>query len=195
MSPVESPHKPTIKREESLIDLPSRFETIESLFIAYRLTGHPQYREWGWDIFQSVMEDCRVPSGGYSGIKNVNVTLEPHPDGGGYRNRVSQRKRGAGAEGAAENLLSQADGDLVQVDDVGLQLVHCHLPWTKFFAGTQGRDRQRLTPSVTKSESEESYSRCLRRIDNIACWRLGLFESDRRMCLSRRCHVYKYEIR
>ena len=34
-------------------------------------------------MFQSITEHCRVPSGGYSGIKNVNVTLEPHPAGSG----------------------------------------------------------------------------------------------------------------
>jgi hypothetical protein len=78
--------------------LPARPETIESLFIAYRLTGHPQYREWGWKIFQSITKHCRVPSGGYSGIKNVNVTLEPHPTAAVYRNVVGQSNQGAGEE-------------------------------------------------------------------------------------------------
>ena len=34
------------QREMTLIGLPSRPETTESPFIAYRLTEHPQYREW-----------------------------------------------------------------------------------------------------------------------------------------------------
>ena len=84
------------------------------------------------------MVHCRVPSGGYSGVNNVNVTLEPHPDGAGYRNRVGHSKRGADAEGAAENSLSDSGGDLVKVNDVGLQLVYCHLPRTKFFGVVGG---------------------------------------------------------
>ncbi|KAK7007870.1 alpha-1,2-mannosidase [Favolaschia claudopus] len=48
-----------------------RPETVESLFIAYRLTGHPKYREYGWDIFQAIEKHCRVPSGGYASVLNV----------------------------------------------------------------------------------------------------------------------------
>ena len=78
--------------------LPARPETIESLFIAYRLTGHPQYREWGWKIFQSITTHCRVPSGGYSGIKNVNVTLNGvgHSEEG--RNEDGSKVRKVGVE-------------------------------------------------------------------------------------------------
>ena len=87
-----------MRRVKSLIGLPSRPGTIESLFIAYRLTGHPQYHEWEWNIFESITEHCRVPSGGYSWIKNVNVTLDPHPAGAskesadaeGERRRISR---------------------------------------------------------------------------------------------------------
>lgn len=79
------------------------------------------------------MEHCRVSRGGYPGIKDVNVTLEPHPANAGYRNRIGQSSRGADAEGRAENLLSKSGGNLVQVNDAGLQLVHCHLSRTRFF--------------------------------------------------------------
>ncbi|KAI0694435.1 glycoside hydrolase [Cytidiella melzeri] len=48
-----------------------RPETVESLFIAYRLTGDNRYREYGWDIFQAIEKHCRVQSGGYAGILNV----------------------------------------------------------------------------------------------------------------------------
>ena len=83
---------------------PARPETIESLFIAYRLTGHPQYREWGWKIFQSITAHCRVPSGGYSGIKNVNATLDTTADehdgnGVGHRgNEGEDKARKVGVE-------------------------------------------------------------------------------------------------
>ncbi|KZT01183.1 glycoside hydrolase family 47 protein [Laetiporus sulphureus 93-53] len=49
-----------------------RPETVESLFIAYRLTGHPQYREWGWNIFQAIEKYCKVESGGYASVLNVD---------------------------------------------------------------------------------------------------------------------------
>lgn len=47
-------------------------ETVESLFIAYRLTGDPRYREHGWRIFQSIEKHCRVETGGYATIVNVD---------------------------------------------------------------------------------------------------------------------------
>ena len=47
-------------------------ETVESLFIAYRLTGDVRYREYGWKIFQSIEKHCRLESGGYASILNVD---------------------------------------------------------------------------------------------------------------------------
>jgi endoplasmic reticulum Man9GlcNAc2 1,2-alpha-mannosidase len=47
-------------------------ETIESLFIAYRLTGDDRYREYGWKIFQSIEKYCRLESGGYVSILDVD---------------------------------------------------------------------------------------------------------------------------
>jgi hypothetical protein len=49
-----------------------RPETIESLFTAYRLTGDDRYREYGWSIFQSIEKYCRLESGGYASILNVD---------------------------------------------------------------------------------------------------------------------------
>ncbi|KXN85750.1 Mannosyl-oligosaccharide 1,2-alpha-mannosidase MNS3, partial [Leucoagaricus sp. SymC.cos] len=49
-----------------------RPETVESLFIAYRLTGDERYREHGWNIFQAIEKHCRVDSGGYATIINVD---------------------------------------------------------------------------------------------------------------------------
>jgi len=49
-----------------------RPETIESLFIAFRLTGDMRYRQYGWNIFQSIQKHCRVETGGYAGVINVD---------------------------------------------------------------------------------------------------------------------------
>ncbi|KAJ3572182.1 hypothetical protein NP233_g3263 [Leucocoprinus birnbaumii] len=49
-----------------------RPETVESLFIAYRLTGDERYREHGWNIFQAIERHCRVDTGGYATILNVD---------------------------------------------------------------------------------------------------------------------------
>ena len=45
---------------------------MESLFIAYRLTGDRRYRDDGWRIFEAIEKHCRVPSGGYAAIINVD---------------------------------------------------------------------------------------------------------------------------
>jgi hypothetical protein len=49
-----------------------RPETLESIFLAYRLTGDPRYREVGWNIFQSIQKYCRLNEGGYATILNVD---------------------------------------------------------------------------------------------------------------------------
>ncbi len=48
-----------------------RPETIESLFILYRLTKDEKYRDRGYTIFQNFKKYCKVGSGGYSSIKSV----------------------------------------------------------------------------------------------------------------------------
>lgn len=49
-----------------------RPETVESLFVLWRLTKDPIYREMGWNIFERINRYDRVPSGGFSGIKDVD---------------------------------------------------------------------------------------------------------------------------
>lgn len=49
-----------------------RPETVESLFIAYRLTGDQRYRDHGWKIFQSIQKHCYVETGGYASVLNVD---------------------------------------------------------------------------------------------------------------------------
>jgi mannosyl-oligosaccharide alpha-1,2-mannosidase len=48
-----------------------RPETVESLFIAFRLTGDQRYRDYGWKIFQAIERNCKIESGGYASILNV----------------------------------------------------------------------------------------------------------------------------
>jgi hypothetical protein len=55
-------------------------ETIESLFLAFRLTGNPKYRDDGWAIFQAIEKHCRIPTGGYASIINVDQVPAVHDD-------------------------------------------------------------------------------------------------------------------
>ncbi|KAJ3315345.1 hypothetical protein HDV04_003738 [Boothiomyces sp. JEL0838] len=48
-----------------------RPETVESLFILYRVTGKTIYREWGYSIYRSFEKYCKVADGGYSDINDV----------------------------------------------------------------------------------------------------------------------------
>ncbi|QSS54594.1 mannosyl-oligosaccharide 1,2-alpha-mannosidase [Histoplasma capsulatum var. duboisii H88] len=50
-----------------------RPETIESLFMMWRITEDPMYREWGWEIFEA-FEKYTIPSHGegYVSLGNVN---------------------------------------------------------------------------------------------------------------------------
>lgn len=51
-----------------------RPETVESLFLAWRSTHDPIYREWGWQIFKAFDEHCHSKSefGGYHSILDVD---------------------------------------------------------------------------------------------------------------------------
>ncbi|CAG8636497.1 34744_t:CDS:10 [Gigaspora margarita] len=48
-----------------------RPETIESLFILYRVTGDRTYQDKGWQIWQAIEKWCKTSSA-YSGLINVN---------------------------------------------------------------------------------------------------------------------------
>ncbi|KAF9922898.1 hypothetical protein FBU30_006973 [Linnemannia zychae] len=48
-----------------------RPETLESLWILYRLTGEKKYQDQAWEIFQSLEKSCRTPIA-YTGLTNVN---------------------------------------------------------------------------------------------------------------------------
>lgn len=48
-----------------------RPETVESLFILYRITKDPIYRQWGWEIFENFVKYTKVPNGSYSSLDDV----------------------------------------------------------------------------------------------------------------------------
>ncbi|XP_076885356.1 mannosyl-oligosaccharide 1,2-alpha-mannosidase MNS3-like [Bidens hawaiensis] len=50
-----------------------RPETVESLFILYRITEDSKYREWGWSIFKAFEKYTKVDSGGYSSLDDVTA--------------------------------------------------------------------------------------------------------------------------
>ncbi|KAJ4356493.1 mannosyl-oligosaccharide alpha-1,2-mannosidase [Didymosphaeria variabile] len=58
-----------------------RPETVESLFIMWRITKDPIYREWGWQIFQAFLEYSTVEFGeGFSSLNDVNKIPPPRRD-------------------------------------------------------------------------------------------------------------------
>ncbi|CAG8626898.1 7808_t:CDS:10 [Acaulospora morrowiae] len=56
-----------------------RPETIESLFVLYRVTGDKEYQEKGWKIWQAIDKWCKTPTA-YSGLYDVTSTERPHND-------------------------------------------------------------------------------------------------------------------
>ncbi|KAM5587689.1 mannosyl-oligosaccharide 1,2-alpha-mannosidase MNS3 [Rosa sericea] len=54
-----------------------RPETVESLFVLYRITEDPKYREWGWQIFEAFEKYTRIDTGGYSSLDDV-TKIPPH---------------------------------------------------------------------------------------------------------------------
>ncbi|GAA6025092.1 hypothetical protein JCM11491_004778 [Sporobolomyces phaffii] len=57
-----------------------RPETVESLFVAYRVTGDPIYRDWGWKIFEAFEKHCRLPEGGFASVRDVEKLPVTHED-------------------------------------------------------------------------------------------------------------------
>ncbi|KAI8927899.1 glycoside hydrolase [Entophlyctis helioformis] len=57
-----------------------RPETVESLFVMYRITGKRVYREWGWKIFRAFERWCRIEEGGYSSLSDVRQVPPEYRD-------------------------------------------------------------------------------------------------------------------
>jgi mannosyl-oligosaccharide alpha-1,2-mannosidase len=53
-----------------------RPETVESLFVMWRVTGDPVYREWGWKTFTAFEKHAKA-RGGYTSLYNVNAVPSP----------------------------------------------------------------------------------------------------------------------
>ncbi|KAF9266725.1 seven-hairpin glycosidase [Marasmius fiardii PR-910] len=49
-----------------------RPETVESLFLAWRLTGDERYRTYAWKIFTAIETHCKVKEGGYATVLHVD---------------------------------------------------------------------------------------------------------------------------
>jgi hypothetical protein len=49
-----------------------RPETLESLFVLWRVTGDARYRRQAWVIFEALERQCRTPAA-YSGLRDVRV--------------------------------------------------------------------------------------------------------------------------
>mmetsp|Transcript_8756 Transcript_8756/g.10228 ORF Transcript_8756/g.10228 Transcript_8756/m.10228 type:complete len:620 (+) Transcript_8756:102-1961(+) len=58
-----------------------RPEVVESLYILHKLTGDPIYREWGWEIFQSIEKYCKTDIA-YGKYSNVEDTGDGEETGG-----------------------------------------------------------------------------------------------------------------
>ena len=57
-----------------------RPEAVESFYILNFLTGDPIYREWGWEVFQSIEKYCKT-NVAYGSIGNVqNQNSKPRDD-------------------------------------------------------------------------------------------------------------------
>ena len=48
-----------------------RPETVESLFLLYRVTGRDEWRDAGWAMWRAWEKHARVASGGYAGVDSV----------------------------------------------------------------------------------------------------------------------------
>ncbi|KAL1606510.1 mannosyl-oligosaccharide alpha-1,2-mannosidase [Paraconiothyrium brasiliense] len=58
-----------------------RPETLESLFVMWRITKDPIYREWGWTIFQAFLKYSTVEFGeGFTSLNDVNKIPPPRRD-------------------------------------------------------------------------------------------------------------------
>ncbi|KAG9006462.1 mannosyl-oligosaccharide alpha-1,2-mannosidase [Tulasnella sp. JGI-2019a] len=73
--PITGPGKSKVSLKREWYIKGDKPETIESLFIAYRLTGDYKYRSAGWKIFRAIEKNCKIPNskgGGYASIRNVD---------------------------------------------------------------------------------------------------------------------------
>jgi len=56
-----------------------RPEALEAMFVMWRMTGDPIYRQWGWEMFQGFERSSKTSSG-YSGLTDVTRSPAPQDD-------------------------------------------------------------------------------------------------------------------
>ena len=56
-----------------------RPETVESLFVMWRITGDVTYREWGWKIFKAFLKHTAVGEDGKDGFTSLDNVNEVPP--------------------------------------------------------------------------------------------------------------------
>ncbi|KAI8985697.1 seven-hairpin glycosidase [Trametes punicea] len=56
-----------------------RPETIESIYLMWRTTGNPVWRERGWEIFLAIEREAKTPTG-YASLKKVTQSPAPQSD-------------------------------------------------------------------------------------------------------------------
>jgi hypothetical protein len=49
-----------------------RPEVVESIFLMYRVTKDVKYRYWGLEIAQAIEKHCKVATGGYTSLNDIN---------------------------------------------------------------------------------------------------------------------------
>mmetsp|Transcript_58448 Transcript_58448/g.139047 ORF Transcript_58448/g.139047 Transcript_58448/m.139047 type:complete len:588 (-) Transcript_58448:75-1838(-) len=57
-----------------------RPESVETFFYLWRATKDPIWREHGWAAFQAWEKHCRIPTGGYVGVRDVRKENPPKDD-------------------------------------------------------------------------------------------------------------------
>lgn len=60
-----------------------RPEVVESFFYLWRATKNPEYRDWGWQVFQAFQKHSRTPEGAYSSIQvlsSCQLAMSSHYD-------------------------------------------------------------------------------------------------------------------
>ena len=76
-----SPEYVQFPQQQDFINGPGYYilrpEAMESLFYMWRYTRQQKWRDYGWNIFRAINRYCRVESGGFVGIREVNIKDPP----------------------------------------------------------------------------------------------------------------------
>eukprot|EP00656_Telonema_subtile_P012839 TRINITY_DN16498_c0_g1_i1.p1 TRINITY_DN16498_c0_g1~~TRINITY_DN16498_c0_g1_i1.p1 ORF type:complete len:748 (-),score=218.19 TRINITY_DN16498_c0_g1_i1:127-2370(-) len=121
-----------------------RPEALEAMFVMFRYTGDPIYREWGWKMFLGFEQSCKTPSG-YSGLTDVT-----QPAGRAPKDDTQQSF--FLAETLKYAFLLFADGDTIPLDKYVLN-TEAH-PLKMWDQATSSPPAPKNTKKVAPSESQ-----------------------------------------